>query len=229
MHFHVPKPLHGWREFFGEVGIIVLGVLIALGAEQVIEELHSQSEGKQTREALDAELAHNLASFDYRLGVQACAQERLNELQAIIAQQSRGERVPLKRDFSPPITMNLRFAIWDAASGEAKSHMPLQVKLQYAMLYDIFHGYQRVRERDGDEWNQLADLDLSKPLRADDIRNATIMVKRLRRLDALLPTYSSLLKRSADPLRIHPADDDLDEATRRMMANNRSSICSHLI
>jgi hypothetical protein len=24
-HFHVPKPLHGWREFIGEVGIIVIG------------------------------------------------------------------------------------------------------------------------------------------------------------------------------------------------------------
>jgi hypothetical protein len=30
MHVHLPKPLHGWRAFAGEVGIIVLGVLIAL-------------------------------------------------------------------------------------------------------------------------------------------------------------------------------------------------------
>ena len=37
MHFHLPKPLHGWREFWGEVGIIVIGVLIALGAQQVVE------------------------------------------------------------------------------------------------------------------------------------------------------------------------------------------------
>ena len=29
MHLHLPKPLHGWRAFVGEVGIIVLGVLIA--------------------------------------------------------------------------------------------------------------------------------------------------------------------------------------------------------
>jgi type IV secretory pathway VirB2 component (pilin) len=36
MDFHLPKPL-GWREFVGEVGIIVLGVLIALGAGQVVE------------------------------------------------------------------------------------------------------------------------------------------------------------------------------------------------
>ena len=37
MHFHLPKPLHGWREFAGEVGIIVIGVLIALAADQAIE------------------------------------------------------------------------------------------------------------------------------------------------------------------------------------------------
>ena len=37
MHFHLPKPLHGWREFAGEVGIIVLGVLIALAADALIE------------------------------------------------------------------------------------------------------------------------------------------------------------------------------------------------
>ena len=44
MHFHLPKPLHGWREFVGEVGIIVIGVLIALGAEQVVETLHWRDE-----------------------------------------------------------------------------------------------------------------------------------------------------------------------------------------
>ena len=38
MHFHLPKPLHGWRAFTGEVGIIVIGVLIALGAEQIVED-----------------------------------------------------------------------------------------------------------------------------------------------------------------------------------------------
>jgi hypothetical protein len=27
VHFHLPKPLHDWREFAGEVGIIVIGVL----------------------------------------------------------------------------------------------------------------------------------------------------------------------------------------------------------
>ena len=34
MRFQLLKPLRGWRAFFGEVGVIVLGVLIALGASR---------------------------------------------------------------------------------------------------------------------------------------------------------------------------------------------------
>lgn len=30
MHLKLPKPLHGWRAFAGEVGIVVLGVILAL-------------------------------------------------------------------------------------------------------------------------------------------------------------------------------------------------------
>jgi hypothetical protein len=30
MEIHKPKPVHGWRDFAKEVGIIVLGVLSAL-------------------------------------------------------------------------------------------------------------------------------------------------------------------------------------------------------
>ena len=55
MHFHLPKPLHGWREFFGEVGVIVLGVLIALGAEQVVEGFHWQHEVSSFRAAVRQE------------------------------------------------------------------------------------------------------------------------------------------------------------------------------
>ncbi|MGZ3246395.1 MAG: hypothetical protein ACXWI4_07640 [Croceibacterium sp.] len=58
MHIHLPKPLHGWREFVGEVGIIVIGVLLALGAEQAVEALHHRSQvhemaGKLRAESLD--------------------------------------------------------------------------------------------------------------------------------------------------------------------------------
>ena len=39
MRIQLPKPMHGWRAFVGEVGVIVLGVLLALGAQQAVEEM----------------------------------------------------------------------------------------------------------------------------------------------------------------------------------------------
>jgi len=40
MEFHKPKPVHSWREFLTEVGTIVLGILIALSLEQMVETWH---------------------------------------------------------------------------------------------------------------------------------------------------------------------------------------------
>lgn len=52
MDIHKVKPVHGWREFFGEIGIIVLGVLIALLAEGVVQKLHWREQIAAGREAL---------------------------------------------------------------------------------------------------------------------------------------------------------------------------------
>ena len=52
MRFLLPKPIHGWRAFSGEVGIIVIGVLIALGAQQVAERVRDRQLADQTRAAV---------------------------------------------------------------------------------------------------------------------------------------------------------------------------------
>ena len=57
MHVHVPKPLHGWKAFFNEIFVIVIGVLIALGFEQVVEELHWRHKVAEGVERLRAENA----------------------------------------------------------------------------------------------------------------------------------------------------------------------------
>ena len=49
MQFHVPKPLHGWRQFFGEIGVIVIGVLIAIGFGQVAEMFNWRAQVREAR------------------------------------------------------------------------------------------------------------------------------------------------------------------------------------
>src|SRR5579864_4090678 len=82
MQVHLPKPLHGWREFVGEVGIIVLGVLIALGFGQIVEQLQWHYEVRTTRQAIADELVATANQGAERLAVEACLRDRIGELSA---------------------------------------------------------------------------------------------------------------------------------------------------
>jgi hypothetical protein len=82
MHVHLPKPLHGWRAFVGEVGIIVLGVLIALGFEQMVEEWRWHQQVATARQALANELAGSANQGAERISVEYCLRDRIGELAA---------------------------------------------------------------------------------------------------------------------------------------------------
>jgi hypothetical protein len=108
MHFHLPKPLHGWREFAGEVGIIVVGVLIALGAEQVVERFHEhaqlrQSEARMTAEIRDDDLPQAYA----RVAIGVCNDKQLDAIERAVAEGHRDEIIHLASAYQPP------FRTWD--------------------------------------------------------------------------------------------------------------------
>src|SRR4051812_46589811 len=55
MDIHKPKPWRGWPEFTKEIGTIVVGVLIALAGEQLVETLHWNHVVHESRDALKAD------------------------------------------------------------------------------------------------------------------------------------------------------------------------------
>lgn len=86
MRFKVPTPLHGWGELAWEVGIIVIGVLLALAAQQIVAEFHDRSVAAETRAELTDELNSNLVSMALRERAGPCIDRRLNELRSILTQ-----------------------------------------------------------------------------------------------------------------------------------------------
>ena len=77
MEVHRPKPVHHWREFLKEVGIIVLGVLIALSAEQSVEWLTWRAKADQAQTQLRHDAAGILDDMLERLAIQPCQDRRL--------------------------------------------------------------------------------------------------------------------------------------------------------
>ena len=56
MHVRLPAPLHGWRSLVGEIGVIVIGVLIALAAQQLVQEWQQRGDLQEARQAILFEL-----------------------------------------------------------------------------------------------------------------------------------------------------------------------------
>ena len=142
MHFHLPKPLHGWRAFAGEVGIIMLGVLLALGAEQVVETMHQRSEVDQLRQSLRAELADGRARWEIMRAADRCTPKRLDVLNHWLA--TAPPNATLQHAF-PLYLFSMHSSAWDIAkSNPAIDQLPLRERLTYASLYaaiDNFRGY----------------------------------------------------------------------------------------
>lgn len=101
MHVHLPKPLHGWREFLGEVGIVFLGVLIALGAEQVIETLRWSHKLSEVKQDLTAEMREDNGVIASGLLIRTrCADQVLDHVTAAIDRRAdRREIAALTRRY----------------------------------------------------------------------------------------------------------------------------------
>ena len=80
MHIHRPKPLHGLRDVLGEIGIIVVGILIALALEQGVEALRAHQEAQETDRALQREVRTDLGEAIQGVIANGCYRARIAEL-----------------------------------------------------------------------------------------------------------------------------------------------------
>lgn len=144
MHFHLPKPVHGWREFAGEVGIIVIGILIALSAEQVIENLHWHEKVASAKMSIEFEINDQLDYSEEVMNFKPCTNSFVNALEAAII---RHDRVGIAKlhDTRPPFeTHPWRSTAWQSAlSTQVADHFDQKELDQYALIFTSFNDIAR--------------------------------------------------------------------------------------
>jgi hypothetical protein len=94
MDIHKPRPVHGFKEFLGEIGVVVVGVSIALGAEQVVEMLTWRDQVRIAHEALANDMAEVVGFAAEREAFSACLDTRLNRWSDLIEEASRSGILP---------------------------------------------------------------------------------------------------------------------------------------
>lgn len=153
------KPSRGWRVLSGEVGIIVLGVLIALGAEQAVKTLNQRSEMRELRAAVDNEIAYGLGTYEARLAQDDCVEARLDELARWLQGWREGKPQRLVGSISAPRSGPPRTSVWASRDPGVVAQMPLDVKLAYGAIYDDFANNEVQRLDERMTWLALAEFD----------------------------------------------------------------------
>jgi hypothetical protein len=125
MHFHVPKPLHGWREFAGEVTIIVIGVLIALFFEEVVQRWDWDRKVSAAEVAMQRETFwDNAPEMIQRASIQPCIDAQLDAIRtAAETGKSRDEVAGLVRRLYLPFVTFDTVALQNATASDISSHM----------------------------------------------------------------------------------------------------------
>ena len=207
MHFHLPKPLHGWREFAGEVGIIVIGVLIALGAEQVLEDWHWHNEVGNFRAAVDHEIGRNLDVWRIMMSVRPCVAHRLDDLGRLLAASTGGRQLHLLGPIDRPVSYSSYYSVWDDKAEDVTGHLPLDARLKYAEIYDELHNNDVVRLDEREVWRSLDEFDQPEPLDHADRMRLRGLLTRARQLDEAERSNAAFITMLGARLGIHPISD----------------------
>jgi hypothetical protein len=209
MHFHLPKPLHGWREFAGEVGIIVVGVLIALGAEQLVQWIHVRAEVGQVRAALKAELADDRARWEYMSAAEACTLRRLDAIDGWLPTAPSNARLP---DAYPNILLNLHSSSWDVAKASpATAQMPLGERVTYSSLYAALENWRELLRNESTN-NQAIEALLERANQPVNRAQIPVLLSRARILLRFRQASSAYITKRFDDLGVRPEASTLDGA-----------------
>jgi hypothetical protein len=170
MHVHVPKPLHGWRQLLGEVGIIVVGVLIALGAEQLVANVHEHTEAREARDNVVYEVEQDLDVFRRRAEIQPCIDRRLDEIEQIL----RSAPAPLPRPLwiGRPQVWEFYSQRWNTASaGGRTSLLTFEQQGSLALFYSRFSASQQMQQAEQVAWARLRGLEVLPRLDAAALKD----------------------------------------------------------
>jgi hypothetical protein len=134
------KPPHGWNAVAWELGIVTLGVLIALGAQQLVDGIHRRNEVAQLVAALRAELGDDRSRWEHMRASDPCTLQRLDAIEHWLA------TAPPKAKQANSFRLflwNMHSSAWDIAkTSPATADIPLKERLTYASLYGAIDNWR---------------------------------------------------------------------------------------
>lgn len=204
MDIHKPKPVHSWREFLTEIGIVVLGIVIALLAEQTVEAIHRSREASSLRGELREESRQILndarrceAESAYE---QAWLDHRIEQVRAAVW---RRQRIAPREPNAMPSCASPDIPIWRSAKSAGKSGLLSKGEVNaYAEVEYVQTHLDQRRERRAEAFGSVQSFNRQLPVVDGKPDYSVLSRDELKAYLALLTHAASALEDYASWLRI---------------------------
>jgi len=158
MDIHKPKPVHNWREFSSEIAVIVVGVMIALGGEQIVENFRERIAAREAQDQVNAELATDFAVLGNRRRAEPCIARRIDEVAKLLAVADTPAYVAPGWVGRPSVWDN-QTARFQAASQSGRiALLGQQAQFTYSFVYSQIAALQAAQSDESEQWSRLQAL-----------------------------------------------------------------------
>jgi hypothetical protein len=221
MHDKVRNALQGWRQLAAEVGIIVVGVLIALGAQQVVENLHWRGEVREADGRMREDTITSLNNASERFAIDPCLKTRLAELRDSLLLDRPiwpGSRASFANDvyksgfpsvYRTPNRPWLQESWNTALNGEVLNHFKPDRVRQFAFIFDDVALLEQTQADEVATSSDLGDLAFAGRMSAQERRTNLKLVARLDALDARMLFLAQVLLDNAREAGVVPDPQEL--------------------
>lgn len=197
--------IKGWRHFGFEVAIIVIGVGIALIANQWVSTLNRAGENRQAMQAVEADLMSLFIFSSERLMLEPCRREQVEDLARKLERSDGGWAPGALADDSDPVqvlpsvirtpTRPWPTIAWDTlTASDASLYLDRD---KFHALSAIFHTAEQSGTLQVDAWRmkgRLADLGIGGAMDATRRRDAYSQLGELASVEGLLYQNARLMR-----------------------------------
>ena len=202
-HLHVPKPIHGWKQFFNEVAVIAVGIAIALGGEELVTAWNEHRHADKSFEAIKDEVEVNLGRMQSRIATADCIDRRLDEIAAYV-EHPEGKTRP---------TWVGRPQVWamqSSAVNAARSYgslivFPRENQMAISTIYSTMEQFADVEQEEQWAWAELRSITEDRELTDSDKASLRQALQRARYASWLMRTTAEQAIQEARAIDVKPA------------------------
>ncbi|MGH6659735.1 MAG: hypothetical protein ACREBK_00140 [Sphingomicrobium sp.] len=214
-HLHLPKPIHGWKMFFNEIAVISIGIGIALGGEQLLENWREGHMAEKSLVAIREELALNLGRMQARVATEDCLTARLNQIGEFI-DPPKGTTPKRPTWVGRPQVWNMQTsAVQAARSYGSLTNLPPDEQMAISTTYASMASFEEIEREEQWAWAVLRSIADDRNLSDDDRSELRHALQRARYAAWHLRVSALQAVDDAEPLDVKP----------RPVANGSRSVC----